>query len=93
MAYWFTSFAIASIAACLMGSGAPKSGNPCARFTAPYFIAWRVISRITDSVNRLAFSDTLDLRETVVIGSRGSDGFAPDTGAAADLSVCLSGSE
>src|SRR5437667_5029308 len=42
--------AIASCADSLISRGAGKSGNPCARLTAPYCIAWRVISRITDSV-------------------------------------------
>src|SRR5713226_6295716 len=48
---------MACIATRLMSSGAGKSGNPCERFTAPYFIASRVISRITDSVNRLALRE------------------------------------
>jgi hypothetical protein len=34
-----------------MASGAAKSGNPWARLTALCFMARRVISRITDSVN------------------------------------------
>ena len=37
--------------------GAGKSGNPCARFTALCWNASRVISRITDSVNCVAFFD------------------------------------
>src|ERR1700682_2907276 len=52
------SSAMACIATRFMSSGAAKSGKPCERFTAPYFIASRVISRITDSVKRLAFRDT-----------------------------------
>src|SRR5207247_10681763 len=42
---------MASAAAILIATGGSKSGNPCARFIAPY--AWHspVISRITDSVN------------------------------------------
>ena len=55
MAYWLTSASIASTAARLTSSGAGKSGNPCARLTAPRSIASRVISRITDSVNDAAF--------------------------------------
>src|ERR1043165_6407958 len=51
------SCSMASIARCLMSAGAEKSGKPCERFTAPYFSASRVISRITDSVNKLAFFD------------------------------------
>src|SRR5438067_13703125 len=42
----------------LTSSGAAKSGNPCDRLTAPYFIASRVISRMTDSVNWLALRET-----------------------------------
>src|SRR5712691_1938901 len=52
------SSAMACIATRLMSSGAAKSGKPCERLTAPYFIASRVISRITDSVNRLALCET-----------------------------------
>src|ERR1700681_1302039 len=49
---------MACMAALLISSGAAKSGKPCERFTAPYFIASRVISRITDSVNCCAFCET-----------------------------------
>src|SRR5213075_2128499 len=49
---------MACIATRLMSSGAAKSGKPCERLTAPYFIASRVISRMTDSVNRLALRET-----------------------------------
>src|SRR5216683_8223697 len=41
---------MASCAARLISAGAGKSGKPCDRLTAPCSIAWRVISRITDSV-------------------------------------------
>src|SRR2546421_5513473 len=58
IAYWFTSSAIACIATRLTSSGAAKSGKPCERLTAPYFIASRVISRMTDSVNWLALRET-----------------------------------
>src|SRR6185503_8589777 len=40
-----------------------KSGKPCERFTAPCLSASRVISRITDSVKRLALRDTCRLLE------------------------------
>src|ERR1700733_14394601 len=53
---------MATRAACLISAGAAKSGNPCARFTAPYSIACRVISRITDSVK----CETLSLRKCFV---------------------------
>src|SRR5215468_802409 len=56
------SAATASPAAFLISSGAGKSGNPCARFTAPYVMACRVISRITDSVK----CETLSLRNCFV---------------------------
>src|SRR6185503_17240604 len=72
IAYWFTSASIASIALRLISAGAAKSGKPCDRLTAPCFKASRVISRITDSVNELAFFETRRLVETegVVIGWR-----------------------
>src|SRR5215217_1101406 len=57
------SWSIASIARRLMSAGAGKSGKPCERFTAPCFNASRVISRITDSVNELAFFETYLLFE------------------------------
>src|SRR6476660_8776861 len=50
-AYWFTLPWIAAHAASFIGSGIGKSGNPCARFTASCWLAMRVISRMTDSVN------------------------------------------
>src|SRR5260370_34775111 len=49
---------MACIATFLTSSGAGKSGKPCDRLTAPYFIASRVISRMTDSVKRLALRET-----------------------------------
>src|SRR6266536_1953852 len=48
---------MAFIATCLMSSGAAKSGKPCERFTAPCLSASRVISRMTDSVKRLALCE------------------------------------
>src|SRR4026207_1538935 len=63
IAYWFTSAAMASMALRLMSSGAEKSGKPCDRLTAPCFSASRVISRMTDSVNELAFCETWRLLE------------------------------
>src|SRR5215212_2895111 len=57
------SLSIASFALRLMSSGAEKSGKPCDKFTAPYFNASRVISRMTDSVNKLALRDTWRLLE------------------------------
>src|SRR5438034_6152771 len=58
MAYWFTSSRTARAAASLTDSGAGKSGNPWARFTPPCCWHRRVISRITDSVNRVLRSET-----------------------------------
>src|SRR5262252_3353119 len=46
-------------AASLISSGAGKSGKPCERFTAPCFMARRVISRMTDSVNCSAFAESM----------------------------------
>src|SRR5579864_3223635 len=69
IAYWLTSAAMASWAACLMAWGAEKSGNPWARLTAPWTMAWRVISRITDSVK----CETLSLRKCLP-GSRADVG-------------------
>ena len=54
IAYWLMSPWIAAHAASFIGSGIGKSGNPCARLIAPCWLAMRVISRMTDSVNVLA---------------------------------------
>src|SRR5262245_12319676 len=56
-AYWLTSSSIAAMAAALTASGAGKSGNPCDRLTPPWRSLSRVISRMTDSVNCVAFWD------------------------------------
>src|SRR5215467_3282717 len=53
------SSAMAWRAASLISSGAAKSGKPCERFTALCFIARRVISRMTDSVNCSAFAESM----------------------------------
>src|SRR5215472_6730952 len=53
------SSAMAWRAASLISCGAAKSGKPCDKFTAPCFIARRVISRITDSVNCSAFAESM----------------------------------
>src|SRR5580658_3235119 len=52
------SAAIASCAARLISPGAGKSGKPCDKFTALYWMANRVISRITDSVNCAVFEES-----------------------------------
>src|SRR5882724_7410992 len=52
---------IASQAASFISSGAEKSGKPCERLIAPYRFAWRVISRMTDSVNCSALWDMICL--------------------------------
>src|SRR5277367_450219 len=70
MAYWLISAEIASCAARLISGGAGKSGKPCERFTAPWRSARRVISRITDSVKRSAF------RESVGLAARARSGWA-----------------
>src|SRR4029077_17044177 len=51
---------MAARAASLTSGGAGKSGNPCARLTASYCNARRVISRITDSVKYSAFSESIN---------------------------------
>src|SRR5690349_20502753 len=50
-AYWLMLPWIAAHAASFIGSGIGKSGKPCARLTASCWLAMRVISRMTDSVN------------------------------------------
>src|SRR4030088_1666777 len=62
---------MASCAARLISAGAEKSGKPCARLTASYCIACRVISRITDSVkcSTLSERERLGWAETWVMGS------------------------
>src|SRR3954470_16336406 len=50
-AYWLMLPWIAAHAASFIGSGIGKSGNPCARLIASCWLAMRVISRMTDSVN------------------------------------------
>ena len=57
IAYWLMSARIARQAASLISSGHGKSGNPCARFTAPCASACRVISRMTDSENCRALAE------------------------------------
>src|SRR5438094_3679150 len=67
-AYWLMSAWMAAQAASLIRSGAGKSGNPCDRFTPPYISLRRVISRMTDSVNCVAFLDpvSLDIRAGIL---------------------------
>src|ERR1700676_5817932 len=62
---------MASCAARLISAGAEKSGKPCARLTASYCMACRVISRITDSVKCSTLSERkyLGWRETCVMKS------------------------
>src|SRR5215510_8894209 len=52
---------IAAHAASFTTAGAGKSGNPCERLTPPYIWLRRVISRMTDSVNWVAFFDPVNL--------------------------------
>src|ERR1035437_10311356 len=65
---------MASCAARLISAGAEKSGKPCARFTASYCIACRVISRITDSVKCSTLSERkcLAWAETGVMENKAS---------------------
>src|SRR5713226_5517590 len=71
MAYWLMSAAMASWAARLISAGAGKSGKPWARLTAPWRIARRVISRITDSVKRSALAESICLRAAAFSGAAG----------------------
>src|SRR6266851_6130369 len=70
---------IAWRAASFTSGDAGKSGNPCAILTASYCMARRVISRITDSVNRSALADSVrctaaaTFRETGMNASPASD--------------------
>src|SRR5438067_5764883 len=59
IAYWLMSSEIAWRAASFISAGAAKSGKPCERLTALCFIARRVISRITDSVNCSALAEII----------------------------------
>src|SRR5688500_288351 len=59
MAYWLMSASIAAFAASFSSGGQAKSGKPWARLTASWSAAWRVISRITDSVKLAARIETL----------------------------------
>src|SRR5713101_4858178 len=71
IAYWLYSSSIARLAASLIAAGAGKSGNPCARLTAPVLSARRVISRMTDSVKNLVLVDTsTGMARTVYAGKR-----------------------
>src|SRR5260370_19745358 len=55
---------MAAPAASLITAGAGKSGNPCDRLTPPGGSLRRVISRMTDAVNCVAFFDpvSFDIR-------------------------------
>src|SRR5260370_12199157 len=55
----------------LTSSGAGKSGNPCARLTASYCKAKRVISRMTDSVKYSAFSESIDRAVLAILSAVG----------------------
>src|SRR5476649_421048 len=52
---------MAAHAASLIAAGAGKSGKPCDRLTPPYIWFRRVISRMTDSVNCVAFFEPVSL--------------------------------
>src|SRR5439155_27241742 len=62
IAYGFMSHAVACCADSLISRGAGKSGNPCARLTAPYCIAWPVISGVPEPVKGggLALGDDVE---------------------------------
>jgi len=50
MEYWWKSSFAAAAKRSRISLGGSKSGNPCERFTAPYFKETLVIRRITESV-------------------------------------------
>jgi hypothetical protein len=54
-AYWLTSALMAAHAASFTTAGAAKSGTPRDSYTPPCNSKRRVISRMTDSVNCVAF--------------------------------------
>src|SRR2546427_6687410 len=62
---------MAARAASLTSSGAGKSGNPCARLTASYCKAKRVISQMTDSVKYSAFSESTDRAVLAILSAVG----------------------
>src|SRR5579859_2829817 len=62
---------MAARAASLTSGGAGKSGNPCARLTASYCNARRVISRMTDSVKYSAFSESINLAVLAILSGVG----------------------
>src|SRR5688572_22427848 len=62
---------MASTAFCLMSAGAGQSGKPWPRFTAPYFAASRLISRMTDSVK---LADFREMRFLDILGCMYRDG-------------------
>src|ERR1700747_786025 len=62
---------MAARAASLTSGGAGKSGNPCARLTASYCNARRVISRMTDSVKYSAFSESMNLAVLAILSGVG----------------------
>jgi len=75
---------IARHAASFTTEGAAKSGKPCDRFTPRYCWLSRVISRMTDSVNCVAFCDPVSFdmpcvrrrQRFVVVGFLGAGFFA-----------------
>src|SRR5205807_4030313 len=62
---------MAARAASLTSAGAGKSGNPCARLTASYCRAKRVISRMTDSVKYSAFSESINRAVLAILSAVG----------------------
>src|SRR5579862_6932059 len=77
---------MAARAASLTSTGAGKSGKPCARLTALWCMARRVISRMTDSVNWPAFIES-DLRAACAIVA--ADGLASRGGVIGTVYRCL----
>src|ERR1041384_7465908 len=70
IAYWWKSPSSARCAASTTARGGGKFGMPWARFTPPYWLTTRVISRMTDSVNPWT-------RSEMRMGRRPGGGSAP----------------
>src|SRR6185369_5119216 len=90
-ANWLTSATIAAQAASLIAAGAGKSGKPCDRLTPPYKSLSRVISRMTDSVNWVAFFDpvSFDMRCSNTKGAKDTKEFEGFLGVPGALGVDL----
>src|SRR6266481_2844496 len=76
-------------AASLTWAGAAKSGKPCERLTAPCFIARRVISRMTDSVNCSALAEIIRREICAIFDSGLLITSPPDQRIVSGFATCL----